>query len=154
MALIILRQIANSDRNVSQKIPQKIVTDKAIASSRTRFIPVNAIVNVQPHCNGHFCWQCEFASHAAEVQCYWDDIRSRFLVRELSYFLYDVIYGWPLKIYGFVIFSCVSRYLRISLLCVALGFTIYFITNNSHDISLSENLYSDYIYVNYINIIK
>ena len=29
-------------------------------SSRTRFIPVNVIVNiivkVQPHCNGHFCW--------------------------------------------------------------------------------------------------
>ena len=25
------------------------------------------IVNEQPQCNGHFCWQCELASHAAEV---------------------------------------------------------------------------------------
>ena len=54
-------------------------------SSRTRFIPVNVIVNVQPHCNGHFCWRCELASPATEVQCYWDDLRSRFLVRELSF---------------------------------------------------------------------
>ena len=23
--------------------------------------------NVQPHCNGHFCWRCELASHTAEV---------------------------------------------------------------------------------------
>ena len=36
-------------------------------SSRTRFIPVNVIVNVQPHCNGHFCCWRELASPAAEV---------------------------------------------------------------------------------------
>ena len=36
-------------------------------SSRIRFIPVNVIVNVQPHCNGHFCWRHELASPAAEV---------------------------------------------------------------------------------------
>ena len=48
-------------------------------------MPANVIVNVQPQCNGHFCWRRELASHAAEFKCYWDDLRSCFLVRELSY---------------------------------------------------------------------
>ena len=43
------------------------------------YVIVNIIVNVQPHCNGHFCWRHEFASPAAEVKCYWDDLRSRFV---------------------------------------------------------------------------
>ena len=37
------------------------------------------------NCNVHFCWRRVLASPAAEVKCYWDDLRSRFLVRELSY---------------------------------------------------------------------
>ena len=57
-------------------------------SSRTKYIPVNVIVNViinvQPHCNGHFCCRRELASPAAEVWCYWDDLCSRFLIRELT----------------------------------------------------------------------
>ena len=54
-------------------------------SSRTRQLPVNVIVNVQPQYNGHFCWQRELASPAAEFKWNWEDLGSRFRDRELSF---------------------------------------------------------------------
>ena len=67
-------------------------------SSRTRFIPINVIVNVQPHCNGHFCWRRDLASPAAEDYCYWDNLCSRFLVRELSYCRIFLLLLWLVQI--------------------------------------------------------
>ena len=52
-------------------------------SSLNRQLPVNVILNVQPQYNGNFCWRCKLASPAAEFKCYWDYLRSSFLVREL-----------------------------------------------------------------------
>ena len=49
-----------------------------------RQLPVNVIVIVQPHSNGPFSLAARLALPAAEFKCYWDDIRSSFLVRELS----------------------------------------------------------------------
>ena len=57
-------------------------------SSRTRQLPVNIIVNVtvigRPHINGPFSLVVRLASPAAEFKCYWDGLRSNFLVREIS----------------------------------------------------------------------
>ena len=41
------------------------------------------IVNVQPHCNGHFCWRRELASPAAKVKCNVPVYYNRNGVREL-----------------------------------------------------------------------
>ena len=47
---------------IASKVPELEILNVNCPSNTKR-----VIVNVQPHCNGHFCWRQEFAPPAAEV---------------------------------------------------------------------------------------